>query len=75
MTRMNAPNATTARTGDRRFWVIGGEYADTAFSRVIPGTERVVGPLPSREEALSVWRRLSEEGRPRCLVRYAIAAE
>ncbi len=59
----------------RRFWVVGGEYADTAFTRMVPGTETIVGPLPSREAALAEWRRLSERGRAECLRRYAIASE
>ena len=67
--------STQIRTGQRRFWVVGGEYADTDFTRMKPGTETIIGPLPSREAALAEWRRLSENGRAECLRRYAIAAE
>ncbi len=67
--------STRIPTERHRFWVVGGEYADTAFTRMVPGTETIVGPLPSREAALAEWRRLSEHGRAECLRRYAIASE
>ncbi|MFQ5346437.1 MAG: hypothetical protein ACE5ED_01155 [Rhodothalassiaceae bacterium] len=63
------------RRQSRRFWVVGGEYADTAFSRMVPGTETVIGPLESHDAALAEWRRLSESGRAECLRRYSIASE
>lgn len=76
MTSMTMTMPTTAPIpANRRFWVIGGEYDDTAFRRIVPGTETVVGPFGSREEALRTWRRLSEDGRPNCLMRYSIATE
>ena len=31
---------------NQRYWVIGGEYANTAFDRVVEGTERILGHVP-----------------------------
>ncbi len=40
------------------FWVIGGEYADTGFTRPAPGTtEQRYGPFASYEEAKAEWAR------------------
>ncbi|HLY58801.1 MAG TPA: DUF4170 domain-containing protein [Stellaceae bacterium] len=40
-----------------QYWVIGGEYTDTSFSRVAPGKslERH-GPFDSYKEAHKVWQ-------------------
>lgn len=58
-----------------RFWIVGGEYASTAFETVIAGTERVLGPYAERRSAEEAWRRLSEESRSQCLMRFTIASE
>ena len=58
-----------------RFWIVGGEYATTAFDRLIEGSERVLGPFADRRTAEMAWRRLSEDTRSQCCVRYTIAAE
>ena len=58
-----------------RFWIVGGEYATTAFETVIAGTERVLGPFAERRSAEDAWRRLAEESRSQCLMRFTIAAE
>ena len=40
----------------KRYWVVGGEYADTSFSRLAPGkTEERLGPFDSYNEALKTW--------------------
>lgn len=40
------------------FWVVGGEYADTHFTRPAPGTaEQRYGPFASYEEAKAEWAR------------------
>ena len=57
------------------YWIIGGEYTDTAFSRIVAGTERVLGPYPSREAAMPIWRELADETRANCCARYTIAQE
>ncbi|MBB3932902.1 hypothetical protein GGR25_003966 [Kaistia hirudinis] len=58
-----------------RFWIVGGEYASMAFDRLIEGTQRVLGPFGERGAAEEAWRRLSEENRSQCLMRFTIAAE
>ncbi|MCX5497125.1 hypothetical protein OSH11_20645 [Kaistia dalseonensis] len=58
-----------------RFWIVGGEYASMAFDRLIEGTQRVFGPYGERRAAEEAWRRLSEESRSQCLMRFTIAAE
>ncbi|GAB4175657.1 MAG: hypothetical protein OHK0024_12660 [Thalassobaculales bacterium] len=42
------------------FFVIGGVYADTSFSRLAPGeTEQRHGPFQSWKEAHATWERLA----------------
>jgi hypothetical protein len=39
------------------YWVIGGEYADTGFTRIRGGgPEQRVGPFEDHERALAAWR-------------------
>ena len=33
---------------NQRFWVVGGEYADCAFSAITPGTETICGPFANQ---------------------------
>lgn len=43
-----------------RYWVIGGEYADTSFERIAGGgPEARHGPFATREQALAEWQRLA----------------
>ena len=40
------------------YWVVGGEYSDTSFTRPAPGTEEQRhGPFRSYEEAKAEWAR------------------
>jgi Domain of unknown function (DUF4170) len=40
-----------------RYWVIGGEYADTAFERIAGGGEEErIGPFESYEAAKAEWQ-------------------
>ncbi len=58
-----------------RFWIVGGEYATTAFEQLIEGTQRVLGPYGERRAAEDAWRQVSEENRSQCLMRFTIASE
>ena len=58
-----------------RYWIVGGEYADTSFSQIVDGTERVMGPYPSRERAMAEWQALAEATRSNCHARFSIAEE
>jgi hypothetical protein len=59
----------------RSFWIVGGEYTDMHFDEIVAGTEKVVGPLASRELAERTWRQLSERHRPQAMVRFSILVE
>ncbi|MBL8674075.1 MAG: DUF4170 domain-containing protein [Rhodospirillales bacterium] len=40
----------------KRYWVIGGEYSDTSFTRFAPGkAEERHGPFANYEDALKAW--------------------
>lgn len=58
-----------------RFWVVGGKYRDMNFTDLVPGTENVFGPFPTRRDAEETWRRISENHRSQCLTRFVITAE
>ena len=61
----------------RRYWVIGGEYADAGFRTLIPGTETMAGPFDDEAKARTEWQRLSRcpERSRLATLRYSIAAE
>ncbi len=59
----------------QRFWIVGGEYDDTSFSTLVPGTERLLGPFRTRGEAERAWREVSQNTRSFALARFTIAAE
>jgi len=53
------------------FLVVGGEYADTSFTKLIPGTElEVYGPFASEREAKVRWRELTGKTVDNAMVRY-----
>jgi hypothetical protein len=59
-----------------RYWVIGGEYADTSFNRLAPGTrEERHGPFASYEEAYEVWQARARATIDDALVRFRIVEE
>ena len=54
------------------YWVVGGEYADTSFTKIVAGKElEVYGPFESRE-ALGFWRGITSKTVDDALVRYDI---
>ena len=56
----------------KKYYVIGGEYADTSFHHIAPGhTEERLGPFPEKE-ALDVWRGLTGKSVDNALVRYFV---
>ncbi|MCR9072307.1 MAG: hypothetical protein NXI18_11350 [Alphaproteobacteria bacterium] len=60
---------------ENRYWVIGGEYASTAFDRVVEGTERILGPFRCKEEAHRAWETVAVETRSICLARFTVVQE
>jgi len=60
---------------DARFYVVGGEYADTAFTRPAPGTTlEKRGPF-GEAAAHDEWRRLTGQTVDDAMVRYVVVAE
>lgn len=57
------------------FWVVGGEYTDCRFEEIVSGTEQMFGPFHNRGDALSTWRKVAEETRSICMVRYVVVGE
>jgi len=58
-----------------KFWVIGGEYTDSRFERLVDGTEQMFGPFPSRDDALQVWRKVAMDTRSLCMARFVVVGE
>jgi hypothetical protein len=59
-----------------RYWIVGGEYQDPAFSALIPGTEKIAGPFEDERRARTEWMRLAcSPGTDPATTRYTIAAE
>ena len=61
----------------RRYWVIGGEYQDTQFRALVPGTQTMAGPFDDERRARTEWTRLSccPDSSRNASLRYSIAAE
>ncbi len=58
-----------------KYWVVGGEYLDTEFDRIVDGTQQLVGPFQCRDMAMDEWKKLASATRSSCLTRYTIAEE
>ena len=54
------------------YWVVGGRYADTGFTRSAGGVEERIGPFKSEREALDVWRQKAWETADDALARYRV---
>jgi len=59
----------------QRYWVVGGEYADCAFSAITPGTETICGPFADQARAREEWQRLTFRDKIPATTRYSIAVE
>ena len=59
-----------------RFWVVGGEYADTGFERLAKGaSEERHGPFMSYDEAYATWQARARATIDDALVRFRIVEE
>ena len=59
-----------------RYWIVGGEYRDTDFTKLVPGTETMSGPFADERKARNEWLRLTyAPGTDPATTRYTIAAE
>lgn len=60
----------------RRFWVVGGDYADTNFDRIQGGSaEERIGPFATYEEAKVAWQKRAWETVDHAHARYRIEEE
>lgn len=58
----------------KQFYVVGGEFADTSFSRTIEGTEMEThGPF-TEKEAHDFWRNITGRTVDNAMVRYVVKA-
>jgi hypothetical protein len=61
---------------EQRFYVIGGEYADTSFREPFPGTKlETYGPFATEREAKVRWRELTGQSIDNAMVRYFISSD
>ena len=58
-----------------RYWVVGGEYCDCCFKKLVPGTETVHGPYHEELHAQNEWKRLTYRDHCTATMRYSIAVE
>ena len=59
-----------------RYWVIGGEYADTSFERLAEGSrEERLGPFSSYDDAYDTWRSRARATVDDALIRFRIIEE
>jgi hypothetical protein len=58
-----------------RFWVVGGQFRSLAFDEIVDGTECLLGPFATRDDAECTWREVSEANRWRCTIRFTIVQE
>ena len=55
---------------EQKFFVIGGEYADTSFEQIVDGKEpEMYGPFPERE-AKEFWRSITGQTIDNAMARY-----
>jgi hypothetical protein len=55
------------------FWVVGGEYADTSFTRIAKGAKaEKLGPYSTYDAAYTAWQRASWRHVDQCNYRYRI---
>ena len=59
-----------------RYWVVGGEYADTSFQSFAPGArEERYGPFGNYREAYAAWSARARATVDDATIRYRILAE
>ncbi len=60
----------------KRYWVLGGEYVDTGFRQLAPGTqEDRIGPFDNYQDAHAAWQKRAWETVDSCAKRYRIVEE
>jgi hypothetical protein len=59
----------------QRFWVVGGEYADTSFKVLTCDRPVITGPFESEEDAKAAWRECYSRESCSALTRFSIVYE
>lgn len=60
---------------EKNFWVVGGEYIDTSFSKLANKGCRLAGPFSNEGDAFDAWRALSFATTASANVRFSIVEE
>lgn len=61
---------------ETRYWVIGGDYADTTCRQFIDGTQAErLGPFSCYDDARNAWKKRAWETVDTCTRRYHIQEE
>lgn len=58
-----------------RYWVVGGEYTDTSFTKAVGGVEARIGPFGSYDDAKAAWQQKAWETVDSANHRYRIEEE
>ena len=58
-----------------QYWVVGGEFGSLNFHSLVPGTQQISGPFPTRLDAEQSWKKLSEDFRHKCNYRFTIVQD
>ena len=64
-------NPKQPQAGDVFFYIIGGEYEDMSFERLVTSTSTIEGPFQDHESAKAAWSKLNEKGED-AVTRYEI---
>ena len=59
----------------QRYWVVGGDYADSEFQQITPGTATISGPFADMGQARTEWQRLTFRDHCGATTRYSICVE
>jgi len=59
----------------KRFWVVGGHYADTGFDRIAEGKEERIGPFSDYAAAKAAWQKRAWETVDNANARFRIEEE
>ena len=63
---------TTSESGQKFFYVVGGEFADLTFENLLTKTSTFKGPFAERKDAEDQWRKLNHSASGDALVKYDI---
>ena len=65
-------NPKQPQAGDVFFYIIGGEYEDMSFERLVTSTSTIEGPFQGHDSAKAAWSKLNEKAGGDAVTRYEI---